>query len=291
MLKEMLASPNCVVTESKMLMDSVTLRSREVDVVAEYDNDGDTFIQSFEITAKGQVADITWAEQLIQKHTNLPTDRLYLVSWSGVTEGVDLLVKSKPDVHIITPEVVEGPSGPEIKTLYVDMVRLDPLEVIARIERPSGESERVILQPDYVVCRADGEVVGSAEMFWQILNDPAAIELVLRESHVHPQRDELRSFILGRDYGPFEIYLRKEDPSVELQRIREVDVTGGFFFEQAPLEMEVRAFADQRFAHGRFAHSEASGLVVALLDEEAEPSKFTATITVDPVVPPSPPDS
>lgn len=281
MLKDMLADPKCDVTESKMLIDAVTLRPREVDVVAEYDNDGDLFVQSFEVTSKGQVADITWAEQLIQKHANLPTDRLYLVSWSGVTDGVVELVKSRPDVRVITPEVVQGPDGPEVKTLFIDMVRLNVLEVIADVERPNGERGKAILEPDYVLCREDGTEVGAAVVFWQTTNDPTAIELVLRQAHEHPERDELKSFTLGRDYGPLEIYLRKGDSVVELQRIRTVEVRGGFLFEQAPLEMEVRAFAGQRFAHGRFEHSATSGLVVALLNENVEPTKITATIKVE----------
>lgn len=108
MLRSSLAGPNCTVTPSKMMVDSVTKQEREVDVVAEYVLDGDTFVQSFEVTARRNRVDVERVEQLLRKHENLATDRLFIVWWHGFTKGARTLAQTNPRVLLITPEVVEG---------------------------------------------------------------------------------------------------------------------------------------------------------------------------------------
>ena len=277
MLKDLLAGPNCTVTESKFLVDAVTGDEREVDVVAEYDDDGHIFVQSFEVTGRKKPADLTWAEQLIKKHENLPTAHLCLVPWGGAYKSVQKLVTANPRVSVVTPEIVEGRDGPEIKTLFADMVRLQPMEVVATVERPNGERGKAILEHDFVVCSADGtELGGAGELYGEILNSEASIQMVLRQAHDHPQREELKSFVLGRDYSAFGFYLRKDEPVVELQHILSIEVTGGVVFEQTPLEMEIRKFGEQRFAHGRTSLLGTDGLVVATLDDQLDVTKMSA---------------
>jgi len=65
MVKRLLAPEGSRVTASRMLVDSQLKIEREVDVVVEHDFDGDTFVQSFEVTAKGRPADISWVEQIV----------------------------------------------------------------------------------------------------------------------------------------------------------------------------------------------------------------------------------
>jgi hypothetical protein len=100
--------------------------------------------------------------------------------------------------------------------------------------------------------------------------------MVLRQAHDHPQREELKSFVLGRDYSAFGFYLRKDEPVVELQHILSIEVTGGVVFEQTPLEMEIRKFGEQRFAHGRTSLLGTDGLVVATLDDQLDVTKMSA---------------
>jgi len=290
MLKDLLAGPNCTVTESKFLVDAVTGKEREVDVVAEYEDDGHIFVQSFEVTGRKGPADLTWAEQLIKKHENLPTAHLCLVPWGGAYQSVHELVRTNPRASVLIPQVVAGPDGPEIKTLFADVVRLQPMEVVATVERPNGDRGKAILEPDFVVCSADGtELGGAGELYDEILNSPASIEMVLRQAHDHPEREELKSFILGRDYSALGFYLRKDDLIVELQHILAIEVTGGVVFEQTPLKMEVRTFGEQRFAHGRTSLLGADGVVVATLDDQLDVTKMRAQFgpTKEPATRPS----
>jgi len=281
MLKAMLVGENCTVTPSKMLRDAVTGAEREVDVVAEYDVEGDVFVQSFEVTSKGHRADVTWAEQLIKKHENLPTGHLYLVSWSGFTKGVVALAKTNPRVRLVTPEVVTGGEGPQIKRLYVDLVSLTPHKTVFIVARLDGTQLRVVVVPDNTVFSADGTLLMSAlDIFNGVLHNPETVERVLRLVHDHPDRENLKSFLLSTDLSTQGFLLRQEDPA-ELQVITAVEIQGEVEFAQAPLDLEVRTFADTRFAHGRTNVGDAKGLVVALLDEQSEVTKVQANLKLD----------
>jgi hypothetical protein len=107
MLKTMLAPHGCTVTPSKLLLDSQLQATREVDVVAETVIDGQVFTQSFEVVDRSRRSDLPWVESMLQKHKNLPTDRLYLVSWSGFTKDAFRLAATSPR----TIPVVVKPDG------------------------------------------------------------------------------------------------------------------------------------------------------------------------------------
>lgn len=278
MLKTMLAGAKCTVTPSKMLRDAVTGVEREIDVVAEYEVDGDVFVQSFEVTSKGHPADLTWAEQLIKKHENLPTGHLYLVSWSGFTKSVIELAKSNPRVRLVTPEIVKGESGAEVKRLYADFVSVTPTKTVFIIEQLDGTPLRVVVFPDNSVFAGDGTYLMSAlDVFNGVLHNPVTAELVLRQVHGHPDRERLKTFMINADLSASGFYLRKDEPE-ELHSIKAVEIQGEVGFEQEPLDMEVRTFLDQRFAHGRANVGGVTGLVVAVLDDQSEVKKVQAAV-------------
>jgi hypothetical protein len=278
MLRAMLAGSNCTVTPSKMLRDAVTGAEREVDVVAEYDIDGDVFVQSFEVTSKVNRADLTWAEQLIKKHENLPTGQLYLVSWSGFTKGVFSLAKVNPRVRLVTPEIVKGELGAEVKRLFADFVTITPTKTVFIVEQSDGTPLRVAVVQENIVFAADGTNLMSAlDVYYGVLNSQEVTELVLRTVHDHPERESLKNLVLTADLSTSGLHLRKESPE-ELQPIKAIEVEGTVVFEQQPFDMEVRAFLNQRFAHGRANVGPASGLLVAVLDERSEITKLQAQV-------------
>ena len=81
------------VTESAMLIDSVTGKKREVDGLIEVPAGPRILLIGVEVSAKGRPADIIWVEQMLKKHERLPTNRLVLVSRAGFTE--DALEKAR----------------------------------------------------------------------------------------------------------------------------------------------------------------------------------------------------
>jgi hypothetical protein len=75
------------VRESVELVDRVTGSSREVDVVVDLDLHGHSLTISVECVDRRRPAGAPWVEQMIEKHADLPTDKLILVSASGFSRG------------------------------------------------------------------------------------------------------------------------------------------------------------------------------------------------------------
>lgn len=75
------------VTESKMLPDAITGELREVDVVVSGSVMGHEMRLCVECRDHGRPGDVTWIEQAVQKHSNLPTSKLVLWSRSGFTKS------------------------------------------------------------------------------------------------------------------------------------------------------------------------------------------------------------
>ncbi len=261
-----------------MIRDSLLGILREVDVVAEFQNEGETWRQCYEVTTQAGPVDITWAEQMIAKHKNLGTDRLYLVPWNGATEAAQALINQTNDTFLIVPQVVQGNDGPEIKNLFVDMVYIGPQRVVATVELPEGGSGTVLLEQDFVLCSKDGEFRGTArDLCDMIVQDPEAIRRLLVGAHSHPERDAIESFTLSANYGSLELYLRHENPTA-YHHITNVEIAGEFNFDQAPLDLEVRNWLEQPFAHGRTQLSELDALVVALLNEQDEVTQIRVQV-------------
>lgn len=71
------------VVESPLLTDTVTGELREVDVLIETSIAGYEIKLAIECIDRKRKADTPWIEGILQKHKNLPTDKLILVSRSG----------------------------------------------------------------------------------------------------------------------------------------------------------------------------------------------------------------
>jgi hypothetical protein len=101
---------------------------REVDIVVEGQFDGEPVTVSLEVREGRRPADITWVEQLMCKHRDLPTNRLILVSGSGFTDSALAAVTAESGrVAAWNPEVVvEADGTPTIKRLYTDRIQFQP---------------------------------------------------------------------------------------------------------------------------------------------------------------------
>lgn len=274
LLKEMLVGPTCKVTPSKLLRDTVTSAEREVDVVAEYDVEGDVFVQSIEVTSTARPADVTWVEQMLRKHQNLPTDRLFLVSWGGFTSSARTLAETNAGVVLVTPEAVAGAA----MTLYADRLQLVPRKSVFVVQPPTSDKLRVVAEDDLALYSADRTFLGWAVgLVHKLLNQQPVMERVGRATHDHPERDDLHWFEVGIALQGVEIYLHQEDVD-ELHKVVEVDVSGDIAFAQQPLEMEIRGFMEHRFAHGKAKLEDATSLIVATLGPDLEIKKLIAKI-------------
>lgn len=91
-IHEQMAAPHQV-CESDMLVDRVSGREREVDIVIHTAIAGYEFVLSVECTSCGRPASVEWVEQMSCKHSSLPTNKLVLVSKAGFTASA--LAKAK----------------------------------------------------------------------------------------------------------------------------------------------------------------------------------------------------
>jgi hypothetical protein len=94
MVREHYVQPHVTITESKFLRDAVTGIEREVDVVIEGELDGEPMVISAEVIEHNRPTTLTWVEQMLRKHRDLPTNRLLLVSKSGFSAKALSLIET-----------------------------------------------------------------------------------------------------------------------------------------------------------------------------------------------------
>ncbi len=106
-------SESLVVSESKLLIDTYTGAKREVDIFIESTCGLHDVKISIEVSAKSRPADVIWVEQLVSKHSNLPTNKLALISESGYTKEA-LLKAAAQNVEVLTLEEATDTDWPTV---------------------------------------------------------------------------------------------------------------------------------------------------------------------------------
>jgi hypothetical protein len=267
LLVSMNAGPGCTVTPSKSLRDVPSGLDREVDVVVERLIDRETSTWSYEVVAPRRPADVEWVEAMIAKHDYLPTEKLFLVSWSGFTRGARRQAATNPRVELGTPDLVPGPNGPRIKTIRVGSIRMTPTETRIGFNRPDGSKGWIRSEPDIGIYLPNMMPVGPAQKFTEmLLHDPRVGPLARENASAYPERDDLKSFDL---YAPIEngVLNLYEEVLDELQPITLIEVLGDFRFAEKRLDLEVRELRGQPFAYGTVELAGADATLVTRLNE------------------------
>jgi hypothetical protein len=99
-------APTWTVEESKLLRDVRTGEDREVDIVASAKLCGYQLTMSIEVRDRRRPADVTWVEEMAQKHADLPTSKLILWSPSGFTKSA-LLKANALNIETVAPGALE----------------------------------------------------------------------------------------------------------------------------------------------------------------------------------------
>jgi hypothetical protein len=82
------------VTESKMLLNRLTGRMVEVDIVVEGQVGGSPIVIGIECTGTGRRASVEWVDRMRGKHEHLPVDKTILVCRRGFTKEALLAAKA-----------------------------------------------------------------------------------------------------------------------------------------------------------------------------------------------------
>lgn len=198
MMREHYAQPGVTITESKFLRDAVTGIQREVDVVIEGTFDGEPMVISAEVIEHTRPATLTWVEQMLRKHRDLPTNRLLLVSKSGFSaNGLSLTETEAGRVEALTPEIVEVDGSAVVKRLYVDNVTYNPTRCTVHV-RCGGGRIAVQGEPQTVVFAADGAHLGPLSYLVQdAVNVEPVRHALFAEAHKHPEKDKIKAFSLA----------------------------------------------------------------------------------------------
>jgi hypothetical protein len=103
------------VEQSAMLVNRLTKRKREVDVVIRTNAATHEVVVGVEATKGGRMATVEWVECNIGKHQNLPTDKLVLVSQSGFRPQARELVGDQKALVVLTEGAAQGTGKVTIK--------------------------------------------------------------------------------------------------------------------------------------------------------------------------------
>jgi hypothetical protein len=182
-----------VITESAMMLHSITGRMREVDIKVEASLCGETIILSIECCDRSRISDVTWVEAMLKKHEFLTTKKLILWSRSGFTRDA-LEVAKFHGVTCISPQNEDDVDwarlGKELKDGFVKHVIP---KYHAFIDCEGADSEKFRIEADAVnvdILDGQGAILGSSHIIFDQMKSHPMVGTTLLD-HARP------------DYGDF----------------------------------------------------------------------------------------
>ncbi len=162
-LKNNLSDDKTTVTESKMLLDLVTGKEREVDVCIERNIADHKVIISIECIDHSRPAGLSWVEQMRAKHDRLSTNNLVLVSKAGFSKEAYKVAKSygietiklEKEIEKSTFEIIG-----KLETVWCKSFKLTPLKCVIEVEADNFlPAERITTFPDNLVYLSNGNQI------------------------------------------------------------------------------------------------------------------------------------
>jgi hypothetical protein len=278
---------DATVEESALLTNRETGAKREVDVVIRTHVAGHDVVVSVEASATSRPADIEWVEQMLRKHSKLPTNTLVLVSAGGFTAAARREAEAG-GAAAIAPEdlTANDPQRAVLNRLpkvWPKVVSLTPNAVKIHITRPTqGGDEQAWFRAmqDHLIYFENGEVIGTAlEVLQAFIHEN--FETLAKQIGLADVTETMTSeFVLQigppwtmRDDHAVERHLavRYEDGDAgpEFHRIDAATVTGTAALEaNEPIELEHRKLGDVAYAYGEGKVGNVPALIVATEGEE-----------------------
>lgn len=239
--RQQLATQGVTVTESKLLVDKVLGIEREVDVVIEGELDGEPIVISIEVIERSRPADVTWVQGMLQKHLNLSTSRLLLVSKAGFSRSAITAVDRAGDrVQALTPKIVEADGEAVVTTFYTDYVTYGARDCRVHVYEDDGLIT-VEGQTDIDVHSADREVLGSLGVLAdELIRLQPVADHLSKSAHNHPEREDLTGFSLSIALETLGYQLQNTE-SGTFHLIKAIEVWGSFTWKQTAIPL---AFTD-----------------------------------------------
>jgi hypothetical protein len=287
LVRQHFAEPGIAVTESKFLRDAVLGNEREVDIVIEGNLDGEPIVISIEVREQQRPATLNWVQEMIQKHRNLPTNLLLLVSRSGFSRAALSAIDREANVQALIPEVIEVDGEAVVRRFYVDMINYSATRCTAHV-RSWNDRIPVSGQPDTDIYRTDGTLLGPlAYLVHEAIHlDPISLGLSV-EAHNHPERDQVTTFSLGLPMSQLGYHLKRMETG-ELHVIEELEVWGDFAWTQTEVPLTLTRLGERVYGAAQAPIAGRPAVWVGT----SNPVSQTTTIswqTTDAAGPPQPP--
>jgi hypothetical protein len=251
------------VTESRLLPDRLSGKEREVDIAIETDVGEYPVVLSIECCDKSRPATVEWVEQMIGKHSSLPTDKLILVSRSGFTEAA--LSKARTGgAEALSFQQAESVDWTKV-VHRINRLILETTVAITRVLSGSdadATDQTRLLPRDQLVFSADGK--------WEVriesLEDSILSDKVLRSHTMDLVTVETgkRGWLIGLPFadGTYTI-----DELGNRQPIEGISVAVVIRRERLSLDLRTALFRDFHVAYGE-ATEDSSRAVLVILERE-----------------------
>ncbi len=162
LIEQAAARAGARVTESALVVDKITGATREVDVLIQFFEGPHAVTVAVECTSGERPATVEWVEQMFQKHSTLPTDKLVLVARAGFTDsartkatwlGIDHTDLRGAEGLDWTPMIGNGDAIPVVSLLR-------PYATKVKIVFDESSREKLALEPaqyaESLLADADG---------------------------------------------------------------------------------------------------------------------------------------
>lgn len=255
---------DAAVEESGMLPHRVTGKKREVDVVIRSTVAGHEVIVSVEATATGRKADTEWVERIVQKHRNLPTSQLVLVSQAGFTDDARKEAEAENAVPLSPEDLGKGDPAfvvvNALVSLWPKRLDLTPEDASVIVRRPDGNRVRVKeLKPDHQLFLADGQAVGMLGDVFKGFSEDNMEEILKQSGLVDIAEGGDRFFVLGGgppflvrvDEQQMALYLRwEESDPPELHEIESLEFRGKARIHVTEMPLQHKRLGEITYAYG-----------------------------------------
>ncbi|HEY4215105.1 MAG TPA: hypothetical protein VGM84_26765 [Steroidobacteraceae bacterium] len=231
------------VTESKMLVDRITGRKREVDVCIEGLVGGQPIRVCVECRDHKRVAEVSWVDAMKAKHERVPTNALLLASRKGFTPEAKDAARSYGIETFSLPEM----EGQEDKvalqavreSLFAKTVQFSVEKVVVSVlANGDTPAENVAVMPDNLVYAADGLELGPIQGLVQRITESRGAYESLLSQGVEEHTFYTLTWETPIDVNGNRFYLQKTDPKV-LKEVSAILLRG-------PCKFTVREFGVKR---------------------------------------------
>ena len=256
------------VERSGYLRHRVTGRNREVDAVIRSKVAGHEVIVSVEAKgvekpATARPVDVGWVEEYIEKHRNLPTTKLVLVSESGFTDAARKQAEHENAVVLAPEDLVADDPAYAVMTalpsLWPKEVTLEPEMATVLLRRPD-EARPLVTDSGatLAVYLEDGRTAGSLRDLLKFLQGEHAAVFAETMQLDSITEDTTRGFTftmrgpLSLDSGEnLYLYLRSTSSDAdELHEIQEIEFRGQAIINVCEIPLQYKRLGEITVAYG-----------------------------------------